>query len=521
MGSSDPGEDALSLHSEHDKLVSFGLESMLGGTRAIPRARFPFVVAVVVAHGLFLWWLDSLARPAAVIGLVGGLVAFHALALVVPDSDRARMTRDVASLVVAAVAIAVEGGTESPLFFWMLLFLVAQTLRHSVSELAWLCGIALVLYGAVLVVADDFTAASAGRAMLFGAYCAALLMGLSRLERERARMSHADRLVGSTLNHAPVGVAILGDDGSLRYVNQRGRLMVRVALRSGATIHGLPGAEEGPIRSLLSVVGTAPRGSIDVTLDAGGRRSHLRLAHTWVDAGDQRLLFVFAEDVTTQVQQDRARTRFIEAAAHHFRTPLTPVLAYAELLVDGMLSPWEQVGAAESIRDHARELEHLLEQLTLMLRLRSAPTPSLQRTTVGEVLDRAYALVPGALLPAGVGGELAAPLRTHLDDAARGIAELVSNSMTHGIPPVDVRWHMLDGQTEIRVCDGGAGPDIPHGATFAEVWEMPGSYNTVSPSMGHQLGLARASAHVDRAGGSLSFCRESSTWCFVVQFSSV
>jgi signal transduction histidine kinase len=256
-----------------------------------------------------------------------------------------------------------------------------------------------------------------------------------------------------------------------------------------------------------------------VTLDGGaGKVAHLRLLHAPIEAGDRPLLLVFAEDVTVRVAQDEARTRFLEEVAHQFRTPLTPIAAYAELLFDGGLSPDERIEASESIRHHAAELRSLLEQLTGLLRLRSSLSLDLGPVTMGAVIDEIGSALPGSGGAIAARGEAEVTVLTHLEAASRGLAELVSNSITHGIPPVQVAWERGDGFVEVVVRDGGPGPSIMDGATFSKVWDVPRAGNVVSPSMGHQLGLARAAAYLEQAGATLVFHRGDGPWAFTVRF---
>ncbi|MDP9022675.1 MAG: ATP-binding protein [Actinomycetota bacterium] len=159
---------------------------------------------------------------------------------------------------------------------------------------------------------------------------------------------------------------------------------------------------------------------------------------------------------------DTVKTDFLSMTSHELRTPLASILGYSEMLVGDWSTLDERTRrtAIEAIDRHGRRLYRLVDDLLIESRIASRTLqPSSQTASVAQVVHEALDQVP---TPADVHVEIPAHITVRVDreHACRMVAQLVSNAVTYGAPPitVDARW--VDGIVELRVGDEGAGvPD--------------------------------------------------------------
>ncbi|MFE0463624.1 sensor histidine kinase [Kitasatospora sp. NPDC058965] len=177
--------------------------------------------------------------------------------------------------------------------------------------------------------------------------------------------------------------------------------------------------------------------------------------------------------------------RFTADVAHELRTPLTGLLTAAELLPPGR--------PTELVQDRVRLLRRLTEDLLEVSRLDAgAETPDLSVVPLG-------ALVTGIVRTAGPGVELRidddAQVTTDPRRLDRVLANLVTNALRHGAPPVRVE---VAGST-VTVRDHGPGypPEVLH--------DGPQRFRTGARERGHGhgLGLTIAQGHAAAIGVEL------------------
>ena len=81
---------------------------------------------------------------------------------------------------------------------------------------------------------------------------------------------------------------------------------------------------------------------------------------------------VVIRDVTLQVELDRMRSEFLSLAAHELRAPLASVSGYIELLELGLVAPERQPRVLAQVREKARDMTALLENLVRLNRIEYA-----------------------------------------------------------------------------------------------------------------------------------------------------
>lgn len=470
---------------------------------------FDPMVAVATIHAAALLTFGDLARPVPVAVATVLLVTWHLSVWVIVPAPRSRLVRDIGSQLAAAAVVWLDGGTESPFFFWVLLFLAGQALRHAARSFLTLAATALVAY-AVVMFAVGVTAAAVARLGLLLAFCGVVGYLRNMLDSETAEAREAAAAMLTAFDAAPVGIVLL--DGGLVpvYVNGRAQALIDLVEIDTAVV-----AANGERMTLRDAVQpTAGAQVVRVELDRAHR--DLRVQSVPVTVGHDRRLLAFVEDVTAQVDANEERIRFLQAAAHQFRTPLTPIMGYASMLAAGGLDESDVTEAAASIQHGAQRLEQLLERLTVLLALRSAAPRPTRAVPVSALVDACRSRSISRPDAVRVNGD--AHVDADPEPAVLALGELFENCRIHGTPPVEVAVVSSQETVEIRVWDSGPGPSIGDAAGISTTWGTVFAGNVVSQHMGHQLGLSQAASLFELAGGSLSFRREGDRWWFSVSF---
>jgi signal transduction histidine kinase len=201
---------------------------------------------------------------------------------------------------------------------------------------------------------------------------------------------------------------------------------------------------------------------------------------------------------------DRER-QFVNDASHELRTPLTLLNSRIQLARRRRRTLEEHEDELDELAVDVTRLADLTEQL---LALSSEPdqTPAVSDVAelAGRVVERWWAAHPDrvsdVVLEAPARPTLAA-IGPHLFE--RIVTNLVTNSLTHGAPPVRLRVRCEAGHTVLEVSDAGGGmpPELLSQATrrfnrAAEARSKPGA----------GLGLSIVEELVDDAGGELRLC---------------
>ncbi|HEX2201878.1 MAG TPA: GAF domain-containing sensor histidine kinase [Longimicrobium sp.] len=210
------------------------------------------------------------------------------------------------------------------------------------------------------------------------------------------------------------------------------------------------------------------------------------------------------------------RDRFFSAMSHDLRTPITAIVGYSELLVDGImgeLGPRQQE-MVERISQVSGHLSQLVNDILDLARL-DAGRMELHRESVelGDVLDEAVVTVEpqarskGLELVLDIGAHRGAPLHVDPPRVRQILVNLLSNAVKFTERgQVRVVAGADGGRGWIEVRD--TGPGIPPGAEeavfeeFLQLASGPGSRATREPGTGLGLAIARRLARA--MGGDLT-----------------
>lgn len=476
------------------------------------------VGVILTVHGLVLFLLDEVANPPLALTLVLALAVWRLSNRLIARSDlgvsRTNMilSAEGGSLVLAAALVAAEGGTESPFFFWPLILLAWCALIFTRRQLGVMVGITVVSYIGVVVVASDVTATSMARLGLLLAFAGVLVVARSRIDYHRANAERSERLLRDAIGVTPAGLMVLSaTDYQPVYTNRAAHEMrlLRVTEETGPWIDRLreivdeavaTGMTIGP--ELLSArYGTAPA-------------RHIRVVATPHESHGERMVVLAAEDVSHQVEVGEERRSFFRFAGHQLRTPLTPIIAYAEMLKRDELNEVSASQAANEIETSARELLRLLERMLTVADLQHGVDIDTGIVSVGDILDRLDSSLLGEV---ETSGNTDLRVACNLDLVARAVTELIENSRHFGEPPVHLEWSDQGEGVVFKLWDSGPGPEIDSAEDLMfSHWGSAEPTRMMTPGMRSRLGLVQARLLVTLSDGSLSFARgeEGSAWWF-------
>jgi signal transduction histidine kinase len=210
-------------------------------------------------------------------------------------------------------------------------------------------------------------------------------------------------------------------------------------------------------------------------------------------------------------QAGRAKSDFLNLAAHELRTPLAVIRGYLSLLEDGTypVPDRTRAEAVDTLVSKAQELESLVESLVMAARLEGGTLPRVSgevdlgqavREAVERVLPRARLEDARIDLRVPERGALARADRGHI---ARILDNLLNNALTHSPRPasVSVELRQCD-PVEVAVRDRGHGiPADQHERVFERFHRVDNGGSRAAPGLGLGLSLSRELARLN--GGAL------------------
>jgi signal transduction histidine kinase len=361
---------------------------------------------------------------------------------------------------------------------------------------------------------------------LLAAMAAAVLV--REEEASAAALEYA--LLGSTIEHLPLVVALIGHDGSVLNVNAAGRAFAERFGTGGESwtqsMYRIrtcypDGRPVPPEEALLTraLAGENPPPTEYLLIDPSGtQRVHaLAVAAPVQRDGDGRVRVVVTgfQDVSTLRELAESKDRFLRIASHELRSPITSLRATTALLeMDpaAVTDPARRQVLLDRIKRQIDRLIALVEQLLDSARINAQALPLLPAEhdlceTVREAVGLASAGHPTRTV------EIEAPPRLiAVYDPQRleqVITNLVSNALRYSPPdsPVTVRVGGETGGARIEVIDRGMGIDpaeLPR--LFTPFFRASGA--AVQHKGGLGLGLHIAHEIVRRHGGNLEVASE-------------
>ena len=202
----------------------------------------------------------------------------------------------------------------------------------------------------------------------------------------------------------------------------------------------------------------------------------------------------------TELQRD-----FVALAAHELRTPVTTVYGLAATLAHRELPPEQAAALQQTLHEQAERMSRLVEQLLDLSRLDTAtirvnPEPIALKAEIEQIV-RGSALGHEAEVEIHVPEDQAVVVdRTVLE---RVIANLVTNAIRYGAPPVRITSHQDGSDLRVTVQDDGAGIEpefVPH--LFDRFQRSDAARQS---GIGAGLGLSIARLYARAHGGDLVY----------------
>jgi signal transduction histidine kinase len=346
----------------------------------------------------------------------------------------------------------------------------------------------------------------------------------TRVRELLARTELRQRLLDTVLETVDVGVLVLDSDGRRLLMNARQRELHRIALPDGVDegrepellVYGedsdrLTPLERRPVHRARNGE-TFAHDVFRLGTGANARIVSVSARPFYGVTGCQEGSVLAFSDVTEVVKAVRARDRFVAAMSHEFRTPLTSLLGYAELLQE---EPSLSAAARSDVQVMARNARHLNKMVDDIL----AAATSDSTEPVRAPLDLAQLLREEAASSAPEAARRGVALHVNVDDAlpilgdqtavVRTLANLVSNALKYSETggKVVVTGKREGGWAVCTVEDEGIGiapEDLQR--VFTRFQRSSAAVRSGIPGTG--LGLALAREVAVQHGGSLDVASE-------------
>lgn len=328
-----------------------------------------------------------------------------------------------------------------------------------------------------------------------------------------------EELLDSVLETVHLGVVAVDADGNDILMNQKQRENHRIASPAGIDDPNesqllvfqadrttpVP-VESRPIRR--AVLGENFTDNLVWLGSGSGQRAVTTSAramkdHDGVFAGS---VIVFS-DVTDLVNALAAKDDFVSNVSHEFRTPLTSILGYVELLLDDRDElPESHLGPLKIIRRNSERLLGLVSDLLasrngqLIVSPRSVDVAELVRASVSAALPRAVAA------NVRIRADTPSRLDARVDSArmSQVLDNLVSNAIKYSPDGGDVVVSLgTEGNNLVcRVSDTGMGlSETDQAEVFTKFFRSDNVRNTAIPGVG--LGLSISKAIIEAHGGTV------------------
>ncbi|WP_461174094.1 ATP-binding protein [Arthrobacter sp. Z1-9] len=438
-----------------------------------------------------------------------------------------------------SIALGREGGQESLtgislLAVFPVIWLCAS--GYYPRAALWLSFLApLAIIWVPLLIKGTFTAQDLARSLLLpvmmlgiGVSVSVLTLSMTRQQREledkdaqlQANLRTSQRqeaLLNTVLDTVHLGVLAVDADGHDVLMNRKQRINHELAR---------PRDIADPNESQLLVFGPDRKTPVPVQ-ERPVRRAVLGETFTdylvWLGSGKEQRAFVTTaramkdadgkfsgsviafSDVTDLVNALTAKDDFVSSVSHEFRTPLTSILGYVEILL-GDEPEESQRGMLEIIRRNSERLLTLVSDLLssrngqLIVTPHSVDVADLVRTSVSSAMPKAAAA--GVVLAADTPERLEA----HVDGAriSQVLDNLVSNAIKYSPDGGNVLVSLAqeDGHLACRVSDTGMGMSAEDASeVFAKFFRTSNVRRTAIPGVG--LGLPISKAIVEAHGGTI------------------
>lgn len=261
--------------------------------------------------------------------------------------------------------------------------------------------------------------------------------------------------------------------------------------------------------------GELVRDALIAARTADGRLLRLRSSAAPLRGNDGHIsgAIVVVQDVTAEhaasESHSELRERLMETINHQFRTPVTKILGYAELLLDAKKRlPEASARAVDAIHRAAHDLSDLLrviselvdlEQHTELIRTPGDLTPTLQQLARDLEPDTA---ARGVRLRVALPPEL--PIVADFAECARAVTELLHNAIRYAPTGSEVVLFAARTAGRIEIAVRDQGPGIPPSERDRVVQPFERDADPLRRIEGKGLGLTIAKTVAVAHGGELT-----------------
>lgn len=269
----------------------------------------------------------------------------------------------------------------------------------------------------------------------------------------------------------------------------------------------------GPLDRMTITAGAIADGNLSERIDVTKPRTEVgKLANAL-----NRMLGEIEGALAARKQSELKLRRFLADASHELRTPLTTIRGYTELFDRGAKDrPLDLASSIKHIKDAARRMEFLVEDLLLLARLDQERPLNIELTDITSIVNESVQMLSGinsnCLIKVNAPGSISCmcdAMRVH-----QVVDNLVENAILHsmiGSAQSDethsqgtVRVTLEDHQdyVEMRIQDSGPGIQLDDIENIFEPFYRS-DYARARTSGGAGLGLAITAAIVHAHGGSI------------------
>jgi PAS domain S-box-containing protein len=255
--------------------------------------------------------------------------------------------------------------------------------------------------------------------------------------------------------------------------------------------------------ALLAIA--AARGSVE---DTGWRvraNGDLFWAHVVItalrdDDGDLRGYVKIVTDLTAAKRREDADLAFVRAFAHDFRSPITALRGYVDLLADPTLGTGHAIERLSTVTDH---LTTMMSELTARIDAAEVDSASSVVDVVAAVREAAEIVLPGdAYGRLRFHGSLSQPVWAEPVAVRRALVNLIDNAAKYSEGPIDISVRVSGGDTLVVITDRGRGIAAEDIDAIFEPLER-GRLSDPDDG-GSGIGLASARALLEQHAGSIS-----------------
>jgi len=267
----------------------------------------------------------------------------------------------------------------------------------------------------------------------------------------------------------PDGAVVIRRNGEIETFNEAAAALFGLTARDRG--NNLVSLVRHPALSAL-VLARAPEALIEMALPKQPER---RLEVRRIDF-DTHLSLLLARDVTQLNRLLSMRQDFVANVSHELRTPLTVVLGYLESLEDESMEAAEIRVVLDRMRQPARRMKALVDDLLLLTRLESSPTPAATDLSIVRVEALLKSIIDDATALSGGRHEFLLDAEPDLaiwglePELHSAFSNLVTNAVRYSPDGglIRISWHRTPAGASFDVEDPGLGIAPEHLSRITE-----------------------------------------------------